>query len=226
MSGRRLLMLIIAGLIAVPAAAQDAPPLPRAENREFRLGGALTGPSSMGSSSAVLFGPTGAPAVTLFNTENRAALGFGLETALGFRLTPSLWAEVAGSWTRVSLSSRISSDFEGAAAETISAPVQRFTLEGAAVWYFRSTGPSAWFLRTTGGWMREGAGGLTLARGGTITGAGLGVRRWWRAGAKPNAKRVGIRAEFRGLLQTGGLTLGSRSWRFGPAGAVTLVVGY
>jgi hypothetical protein len=59
-----------------------------------------------------------------------------------------------------------------------------------------------------------------------IASAGLGVRHWWRTGTRPNAKRVGLRAEFRGVFQTGGLSLGSRSVRFGPAGVVNLVIGY
>lgn len=228
----RSVLVVTAVLTAasvLPAAAQTPATSKQAgpkRPRELVLGGLVAGPTSLGSADAQLLGSSGTPTVTLFSVEDRLATGFGVEMNIGIQLRRSLWAEVGGGWTRTSLDSKITDDFEGAEDVTISSSLSRFLLEGAAVWYLRDRGKSAWFVRLNGGWMRETAGGNTLTGDGFIGGGGVGFRHWWRTDGKGAVKRLGLRVEGRGTIRSGGISIGDSTLRFGPSGAAHLVFGF
>jgi hypothetical protein len=215
--------------LAADAAAQTqstaAKPQSPKRPKEFFVGGLITGPSSMGSADATLTSPSGTP-VTLFTTENGAATGFGLELGLGFELRKALWVEATGGWIRANLTTEITNDFENADSEPIESPMSRFMLGGGVLYYFKQGPKTSWFVRGSGGWMRETAGGASLTGDGFIGGAGIGLRHWWRTAGKGAVKRMGLRAEFRADIRTGGISLGESGVRFGPGGAVHLVFGY
>lgn len=215
---------------AVTASAQTTPAAAARKpgpSRSFELvaGGALASPMSMGSASANLLRSDGSN-LRLFETENSFGFGLGLELNLGFRLTPKVRVEASGTWMRVSARSRISDDFESASSTTISSPVDRLVLEGAALWFFREKGKTAWFVRGSGGWMREFAGGYTLSKNGGTGSGGVGLRHWWRDGGKGRIKRMGVRAEFRAAIRSGGLSLGETGTRLGAAGLGHVVFGF
>lgn len=216
-------------LVAVDASAQTPaakPAVPRLE-REFSVGGAVTLPTSMGSADATLFGSNGTPALTLFRTENKMGLGFGPDVILGYQLSRRLWFEVAGGLTFTNLQTRIVDDFEAAPDETLEAPVTRLTGEGAVLWYLGAPGAkSSWFIRGSGGMMYETAGELSVSESGFTGSGGIGFKRWWRTAGKGTFKRIGLRAEFRGVLRMSGITLAERSTTFGPVGTVHVVFGY
>ncbi len=216
----------VAVLTAAPASAQGAKPAPTKRAKEFLVGGIVTGPTSVGSAAAELLNGAGDPSVTLFNTRNSLAMGFGVESNIGLQIGSSLWVEISGSFTRASVNTEIRNDFENGFDETISSAMSRFTFEGGVVKYFNQTGSRAWFLRGTGGWMRETAGGNTLTGDGVIGGAGLGFRQWWRTNGKGAIKRAGLRVEARAVIRSGGISLGEKAVRFGPAGAAHLVFGF
>ena len=228
---RRLLAACLAVILvgADAASAQtsstQAKPGPK-RAREFMVGGVVSGPTSVGSASAELQGGVGTPGLTLFRVENSLATGFGIESNIGFQLGKSWWMEVSGGWTRSQVRSRIEDDFENAADETISLPMSRFVLEGAVLRYFRDRATSAWFVRVDAGWMRETAGGNTLTGDGLIGGGGLGFRKWWRTSGKGSVKRLGLRIEGRATIRSGGISVGEKGLRFGPAGAAHIVFGY
>jgi len=215
---------------ATGAEAQGAPgakPAPKTKRaKEFLIGGIVTGPTPVGSADAELLNGAGDASVTLFKTTSKIAPGFGLESNIGLQIGKALWVEVSGSFTRASINTDIRSDFENAFDETISSSMSRFTVEGGIVKYFHEKGSRAWFVRGTGGWMRETAGGNTLTGDGVIAGGGLGFRQWWRTNGKGSVKRVGLRVEGRAVVRTGGISLGEKGVRFGPAGAVHLVFGF
>lgn len=194
--------------------------------KEFLVGGIVAGPSSAGSASADLLNGAGDPSVTLFRVDNKLATGFGLEANIGVELRKALWIEITGAFTRQSLNSEIRDDFEDAADETISSGLSRFALEGAVVKYFREKPATSWFVRASGGWMRETAGGNTLAGDGVIAHAGLGWRRWFRSTGKGAVKRTGLRLEGRATIRSGGISLGREGIRVGPSGAAHFVFGF
>jgi hypothetical protein len=211
---------------ATPAIAQTkAPPQSSTKRaKEFLIGGILTGPTSVGSASADLFNGFGDPAVTLFQVDNKLAMGFGVESSVAFQIGRATWLDVSGGWTSATLESEIRADFEDAFDETISSAMSRFTLQGGVLRYFHDKGMSAWFFRASAGWMRETAGGNTLTGDGVIAGGGLGWRHWWRTSAR--SSRLGLRLEGRADIRSGGISRGEKGIRFGPAGAAHLVFGF
>lgn len=214
--------------VAAPAAAQAPAGTPArpARDREWSVGGSLTGRSSMGDATATLLGSGGEPSVGLFRTENRFGAVAGPELAIAFRFRPDLWIEVAGALTRASLTSRVTNDADGAPAFVVSTPVIRVSAEAGVLWYFRGQDATAWFLRGGAGFLREGSGTLALAENGLLASGGVGFRHWWRTNGTGAFKRVGLRAEGRGVFLMSGINLGERALRFGPAGVLSLVVGY
>ena len=228
----RLLWCVLACVALAPAAIASAQtpatstPLKPVRDREFIVGGLFAGPASMGSADAVLLGSNGAPSITLFRTENRMAWGVGPEVMLGFGLGRAVRFEVAAGLTRASMLTRITDDFENAPVEIVKAPALRLAGEGAIVWIFRDRGSNAWFVRGSGGFLRESSSELVAVSQGFIGGGGIGFRHWWRTNGRGTFKRVGLRAEVRGVLRYGGITLSERSWTFGPVGAAHIVFGY
>lgn len=179
----------------------------------------------MGSADAELLGSNGQPSVTLFSTKNGMSVGFGPELLLGFRLRPKLWFEVGGNLTWPSLQSTIEDDFEGAETQVLTARVTRWSAEGALVWWIKDKGRTTWFIRASGGIAGEVSDDLSSSATGAVGSGGLGVRHWFRE-SKGGLRKMGVRAEFRGVVQGGGLSLDDRTFRFTPTGTVHLVFGY
>jgi hypothetical protein len=204
-----------------PAATQK--PAGQSSGKEFVVGGSWLGPVGMGSSSAELLRSNGTT-LTLFETENSLGSGFGLTAGMGFGLTKSIWAEVLGGWSRATLKSDVSDDFEDAEVELLRADIARFSVEGAALWYFGAGGANAWFARGGGGWGRELDEGRSLAEDTFHGTAGFGWRHWW--GQPKGRPRSGLRASGAVEFRTGGLTLGEGTVRIGPTAAVHVFFGF
>lgn len=222
--------LMLCAVVAAEALAQTSQtPATRSPGRakEFMFGGSLVGPTPLGSAPAELLGGSGNTTVTQFRVKDSLATGFGVHTGIGVALRRSFWIEVAGAWTRSSLKSRIADDFEDADDDGgITSGMSRFQVEASVVRYFRERGARAWFVRAGAGWMRETAGGNTLTGDGVVAGAGIGLRHWWRTAGKGSVKRAGIRLEGRADVRSGGIDLGDKSIRFGPAAIAQIVFGY
>jgi hypothetical protein len=224
---RRIVLLAAGCCLAVvlPAAAQTRPAPATGPKHEISVGGVFSLPSSMGSADAELLGSNGEPSLTLFSTKNSMSFGVGPELILGFRAKPGMWFEVAGNLTWPSLSSTIEDDLEGAETQTLSARVTRWTVEGALVWWIKDKGRTTWFIRAGGGIVGEVSGDLSSSATGAMGSGGFGVRHWFRE-SKGGRKKMGWRAEFRGVVQGGGLSLDDRTVRFTPTGTFHLVFGY
>jgi len=216
-----------AGVADAQTRPSQGPQAPRGPRRamELNVGGAFLGPVSFGKASADLLRSDGSR-LTLFETENRSSPGYGVEASLAFQMRRSIWAEVTGGFTQADLRTRISGDAESVGAETVTANLRRFTVQGAALWYFRVRGRTGWFVRGGAGWMRELAGESTLVEDGIIGHGGIGLRHWWRDGTRGTVKRIGLRLEFRADLRSSGITLGKSGLRVGPAAAGHLVFGF
>lgn len=228
-------LLIVTTALAVPAIAKGQTPAaaqkPAAtqkpagpgRGKEFVLGGSWLGPVGMGSSSAELLRSNGTT-LTLFETENSLGQGFGLTGGVGFELTKSMWVEVLGGYSQATLRTEVTGDFEDADIEPIRATIGRFTVEGAALFYFGASGSSAWFARGGGGWGRELDESRALAED-TFHGTGsIGWRHWW--GQPKGRTRSGLRASGGLEIRTGGLTLSESDVRFGPVAAFHVFFGF
>ena len=207
-------------VVASPAFAQAT----KQPTKEFTAGVAWLGPASFGSASADLLRPNGTT-LSLFNTENSLGSGFGLRAGFGFKLKPALWAEFAGGYGWQPLKTKITDDFEDADIEPISSSVQRFSLEGAVLWYFRTKGKTHWFVRGSGAWAKELAEGNALAEDAFIGNGSVGIRRWWKQDTR-TGKATGFRATFGADFQSGGLTLGEKKLRVSPTATFSIVFGF
>lgn len=218
-------------MLGVPAlAAAQAKPQPSAQapanqsgGKEFIVGGAWLGPVGMGSATADLIRPNGST-MTFFETENSLGPGYGLTVGVGFGLTRSLWAEVLGGWSTATLRTEISGDFEDADVEPIRSDIYRFTVEGAALWYFGAGGANAWFARGGAGWGRELDETQALAEDTFHGTASIGWRHWW--GQPKGRTRSGLRVSGGIEMRTGGLTLTDSTVRFGPTAAAHIFFGF
>jgi hypothetical protein len=225
-----VLVLVLAGTAVTPAEAQTpAPAAAQAASgpgraREFLAGVTWAGPVPMGSASANLTTPSGS-SLTLFGTENSLGSGFGVAAGFGFALGRTTAVEVTGGWSRASLKTEITDDFEDADIEPIRASVNRFTLEGAALWFFKSGAASSWFLRGGAAWVTDLPEGNALAENGVAVSTGVGVRHWWRRDARGRG-RTGFRAQGGLEMRSGGVTLGEDTLRFAPAASFVMLFGF
>lgn len=222
----RLAIIVAAALIAVPVRAQaQAPAAAPPRFIDVSFGGSFLAPASAGSSSADLITPSGGR-LTVFDVDSRFGPGYGVDAALGFRLSPAVWIEASGGWTWTSARSRISDDVELAATVTVTETISRVSGEGALVWYFADRGATAWFVRGSGGWMRELAGGNSLVEDGIVGSGGVGIRHFWRQNGAGAVKRMGVRIEGRVIVRTAGIAFGSSDLRIAPAASGLLVFGF
>lgn len=214
---------------ASPSVAQTTSkpiaPKPAGPRHELLIGGVFSGPSSMGTFDVTELGADGQPSLTLFSSHNGMSAGFGPEVALGFRVKRTMWFEVGGTVTWPSLQAKIENDFEGAPNQTLSDTVTRWTLEGAMVFWLKDQGRTGWFIRAGGGVAGEISSDNSTSATGALGSGGIGVRHWFHE-SKGGLKKMGVRAEFRGVVQGGGLSLSDRTVRFTPTGVVHLVFGY
>ncbi len=222
-----LVLAVVVGM-ATPAVAQTRSaaqtPQPAGRAKEFSVGATWFGPVSMGTASADLLTPSGST-LPLFVTENSLGSGLGVSAGFGFALSRSVWAEVVGGWSLAKLRTDVTYDAEDADIEPIRSTVNRLTLEGAALWYFKAGRATGWFLRGGAAWVTELPEGNALAENGFAVNATVGVRHWWRQDAR-GRKRTGFRA-LGGLdMRSGGLTLGEDSVRFAPMASFSLLFGF
>lgn len=214
----------LAAWLAVPRPAHAQASAP-ARPFEITLGGSWAAPIGLGTADANFLNNSGGD-FAQFRTSSGLGQGFGLETSIGFGLTRRLYADAIGGWTRISLSTDVSSDFEGASDVTLSQPGSRFLVGGAIRLLLSDPKKLTWFVRGGVTWMRETAGGNTLTEDGFLTAAGVGVDYLWRNSPRASVHRLGLRIEGRLNLRSGGLALGEDKLRAGVAAAASLIMGF
>jgi hypothetical protein len=184
-----------------------------------------TGAAPLGAANANLTAPDGS-AFVLFSTSNDIGPTVGVEVRLAVRATRRLRAEASGCWSRGDLRSRISGDFEGAAAVTSTLRVSVFSVEGSALWSMSQRGRFETFLRAGAGWMRELTVDNVLSADGAIASGGAGVKYWWREGGRGVLNHVGLRSEFRLVGRSGGLSLGTNRRLITPGATAGVMIGF
>lgn len=227
-AGSVVAMLVVACTAACATAAWAQPAArsaPRGHGVEVSLGAALGGPAALGSAGADLIRPNGS-SLTQFRTGTRFGAGVGGEVGVAAYFSRRAGIEATGYWLRHQVRTEITDDYEGAPSVTLTQPIYRMSVEGALV-VMLTQGPRAdVFVRAGGGWMQEVADGATLAETGTTATVGVGAKYWWRDRPLGRGTRIGLRMDARVLARNGGVTLGSRTWQFGPTGMAGLVFGF
>ena len=192
MSRRRGLAVVVLLMIARPAFGQ-----PRRGSIE--LGGAVTfvGGYDAGHVAAdeTRNPSTGSAPLTLFETSSRVSSVAGVAADAGVYLTPRLLVVATFQYSRPTLRTHLSADFEGAADADADTTVSSYALGGAIEYQLRSRG---WTPFATGGagQVRE-----FLEGGDVVTSAemhvGGGVRRALTHGRHPLDLRGEITATYR-----------------------------
>lgn len=200
---------------------RDPPPLPHA----WEVAGGITwaGPVDLGSVDATLVAPSGSP-FTLFRTSNEIRQAVGIEVHLLNRLAPRVDAELTGTFTRADVETRVFADVEDVPDATLTAGLNRYTVEGSVLWRFKDGERTTSFLRGGVGWMRELDSEESLVENGVLLHIGGGVKYWFQPTSA--ATRFGVRVEVRALARKDGIRLGDDSIRIGPVIAASAVIGF
>jgi hypothetical protein len=210
MSGRRfssVLAILAALFISAPAFAQPAPSASPGPRLEVTVGSAFALSAKVRTTDAVEKAPDGS-ALTLFKLSGTESGKAGIDLTIGIRLTGRLWAEASGSIAKPEFRTSISGDFEGAPGATLTLPMKRYSVEGAAVWMLRKAGRFQPFVRGGAGWMREISADSVLVQDNMLAVAGGGIKYWLRQRDTGHFRRFGLRFDARVIDRLGDLSLG------------------
>jgi hypothetical protein len=181
------------------------------------------GSMPLGERDALLTRPGGGP-FPLFTSEVSFGPGPGLEVHFGRAVGARVGLEGSGAWTFTRIRATLTSDVEGIADTTVSEDVARFSVEGSALVRVAGDVRRSISLRAGAGWMRELAGGSTLAGTGVIGSLGAAVKYWWGTSSSVQRRQVGMRLDGRAVLRSGGVDLGDSGVRLAPAGSAALMI--
>ena len=219
-------MLWVALAMAGSAEAQTTSQSTSAKRKiEIDAGILFVGSATFAPANANLTKPDGTPLV-LFSTANDLTASLGAEVHVVFPLNRRLQAELTGTWSRADFQSRISADFEGAEPVTATLGLSMYTVETSVVFYLKRHGKLDPFVRGGAGWLREVTDGGDLSADGVVANGGAGVKYWLRERDRGAFKRLGLRAEFRVVSRSGGLSLDLSRRVIAPAGSVSAILGF
>jgi hypothetical protein len=221
-----LLGVVLASVPAVAdaqLAGRQAPARRPSRGMEFGVGG-LFGPGlPYGNAAAELVRPDGTP-LTLFDTENRQGIEYGVTVHLAGPVRSRWFIEVNASASRATFETSVRNDFEGVEDLTISEPFYRFAAESGLGWNVHHGERLSVFLRGTGGWMRELAGEGAFGRNGAVANVGVGVK-YWSARRPPGRLRYGLRVEGHLAARWNGIALDTQTIHLAPVVTAGLIIG-
>lgn len=225
------LPLLVLLSCATSAAAQGGSAEPPALRRHrVTLSGGLlwTGGYDIGDATATLRGNGAgatAPPFTLFDSSSSVDSALGLETRIGFTLTPALAVEAGFAYQRPGLSTTLSADAEAAAVTLDAERLAQYVVEVGAVWQLpglrvgRRIRP---FVMAGGGYLRQLFDERTLVETGSVYYGGGGIRYWLRGGDGA-ARSIGLRADLRLQWRLDGVDFENRT-RMMPVAAASAFV--
>jgi hypothetical protein len=130
-----------------------------------------------------------------------------LEARVASAVTGSLDAEAAVAVGRSHLTTKITEDLEAPNA-TLTEPVTEYLLEGGVVAHLaRRTRRAAPYASAGIGYLRQLHDGHTLVNGGPTAYVGAGVQYAFKENSAAGRRVAGLRAELRGTILTGDLSL-------------------
>jgi hypothetical protein len=192
------------------AHAQDA--APRARSFELSAGGVMLGGVDFGHQNATLTGnDPGNPDFILFATSSKIKASAGLDARATFNVTRTFALEGVFTWTRATAETDITSDAEGVPNTTLKEDLSTYFIEGAAVVHLRGLqfagGRGLPFVFGGGGYLRQLDGSSILVDTGTVFHAGGGIKYFFAQRSRGFVHDIGIRADGRIYVRSGGLEL-------------------
>jgi len=194
--------------IASPLAAQTL-----AGRVEIGVGVLWTGGVALGSEAATETSGTGGR-FTLFSTDTSLTGAAGVTARVGASLSRMFQIDLNASYSRPSLSTKVSSDFEQAAPLTASETIHQITVGGSLVvhlWKWRIGSRGVPFVTVGGGYLRQLHQSETLAVSGHTIDAGGGVKLRLRPdNARRRMKSFGISFDLRAEGRQKGVAFDNR----------------
>jgi hypothetical protein len=205
---RTMLAAIVVTTFASAASAQTG------TTGRFEIGGGVrwTGVVALGESAATETRP-GGDRFTLFGTNSRVDPAAGVDARAGVRLTRALQIEAAFGYRRPTLTTRITSDVEGIADVEAVERTSEFLLEGALLLHtpWRPAGRFEPFIAAGGGVVRYLHERRTVVENGQVYFLGGGVTLPFSEQARVRLKGLGLRADARAVVSTGGMAFDDRA---------------
>jgi hypothetical protein len=204
--------------IALGAHSEDAcaqsPGAPEPGRFELALGPLWMGATSYGSRDATLTTATGG-SFRLFSTSSELGASPGFELRFGTRVTRLVQAEIVGSYATPDLRTTITNDVEAGGSTFAVEPIQEFVIEGAAIVNLARRRPNPRlvpFVSAGVGYVRQLHDDRTLVQTGQTYHVGGGAKfPLVSRGEGRRLKQIGVRAEARASVRTGGITLDDRA---------------
>jgi hypothetical protein len=199
-----LAVVLVAGVPSA-AAAQPAP-----VRFVLSIGGLWHSGVPLGSRDAIeTRNQVGGGAFVLFETESAIMSGAGLIARIGVRLAPAFTIEMGGTWTKTSISTRLTADAEAAPDSEIRSNVTEYVLGAALVFRLErlamAGGRAVPFVEAGAGYLRQLHGDNRWAKTGSVLHGGGGLVVWLRSDSNVWLKRLGVRIDGRITARKGGV---------------------
>jgi hypothetical protein len=212
--------------LARPAAAQVwlGGPQPRRGSVEFSGGLLWAQGYDLGTTTASLTRnpTTGSSPLQLFDSSASQDAASGLVARLAVYLSRSVAIEGGFQYSKPVLGVRVSGDFEGADAATVTETISRYVFDGSVVFHLLpasfARGRGVPFLTGGGGYVRELHEGNELVQTGQQYHVGGGLKFWFGE----RRRRFGIRGDV-GIAVREGASDFSEGWRTVPTAAASLL---
>jgi len=218
----------LAAIAAVPGAASAQPDQGRFD---VSIGGLWNGGYALdGRNATETRNQVGGGDLVLFETDSEVTGGAGLEARLGVRIGQTFSVEAGGSWTRASLLTRISGDFEGAPALDARSDFTQYAIDGAVVARLARLamggGRVVPFVEAGAGYLRQLHEGNVMVETGVVVHGGGGVLVWLRSRSGGGFDRIGLRVDVRVTSRTGGIDVTENRRRVFPSLGAGLALGF
>ena len=209
---RRAAAIGVLVAIAILPRAADAQTYPRGRSFEIGGDGVWIGGSALGATKATeTRNQTGSDRLTLFEAGGRLKSAAGVRARVGINLTSVVGIEAALTYSRPSIVTSISNDFEGAPSGTIgTSPLAQYFADVGVILHMTTlrVSRSVPFVTASAGYLRQLTADPAVAETGRVYHVGGGLKQMLTAG-----ERLGLRFDARLGVRDGGLALGGRTRR-------------
>jgi hypothetical protein len=203
--------LLLVALLAGVSSAQAQSSTPRERGRfESSVGAVWWGGYDLGGSSATVPAGSGAASgATLFDAQADIGGGVGLTARFGWRFWRDLWVDGGATFARARLRSTVRSDVEPALNAALDTPFNQLAADAGLLVPLRRAamrnGRLVPFISGGGGYLRQMYEDGVLLETGRLGYVGGGVRLAPPMRSDRFFRQVGLRADVRLMVRTGGI---------------------